>query len=113
MGNIWTSITDVPIHLAQHANMFVTVEQGVFVFAVHAGATRPSMRGFVCLKTGIGKNNNQTLRVLVVRGDWCFLFGRKPWQRWRRKRLRSYRSMRASSQLWRCHGSRRPCIDSV
>lgn len=70
MGDVRTSIANVPVHLAHNANVLITVKQRILVLAVAAGA---SMRRLVRLKTGIGQDNNQTLRVLVCGRNGCAL----------------------------------------
>jgi hypothetical protein len=59
--NIGTSITDVAIHLAQYTDVFVAVEEGVFVFAMHSGAACAPMGGFVRLEARIGQDDDQSL----------------------------------------------------
>lgn len=74
MGDVGTGITNVPVHLSQHTNMLITVEEGVFVLAVHASAARAAVRGLVCLEAGIGKDDDQTLGVLIGRRNGRVLF---------------------------------------
>ena len=52
MGYIWTSITDVTIHLPHHANMLVAVEQREF-FILHCAAPT-AVGSLVGLETCIG-----------------------------------------------------------
>lgn len=72
MCNIRTSITNVPVHLAHDTNVFVAVEQRVFV-VLHA-RTAAAVRGLVGLEAGIGEDDNEPLRVLVIQRDGRVLF---------------------------------------
>lgn len=89
MSYVRAGIADVPIHFSQHAYVLVAVEKGVLVFAVHACAADPTMRGFVGLEAGIGENDDQSLRIFVGRRDWHILLGYKLGQLRRRERLSS------------------------
>jgi hypothetical protein len=83
--NVGAGITDVAIHLAEHADVLVTVEEGVLVLAVHARATGTTMGGLVRLKAGVGQHDNEALRVFVGRGDGGLLLGNQLRERGRRK----------------------------
>ena len=87
MGDVGTSITNVPIHLAHDTDVLITVEQRVLVLTVAAGA---SVRSLVRLKTGIGQDDDQTLRVLVCGRDGSALLGNQLRQRGGRERLCAY-----------------------
>lgn len=87
MGDVGTSITNVPIHLAHDTDVLIAVEQRVLVLTVAAGA---SVRSLVRLKTGIGQDDDQTLRVLVSGRDGGALLGNQLRQRGGRERLCAY-----------------------
>jgi hypothetical protein len=74
MRYVGTSVTDIAIHLAHDADVFVAVEQRVLVI-LHAIAT--AMRSLVRLKAGIGQDDDQTLGVFVRCCDGCLLLGDK------------------------------------
>jgi hypothetical protein len=84
MGDVGTRIANVPIHLTHDANVLIAVEQRILVLTVAAGT---AVRRLVGLKTGIGQDNNQTLRVLIRRGDGGALLGNQLRKRGGRKRL--------------------------
>src|SRR5690242_1408782 len=90
MGDVRTRLTDVAAHLAHDTNMIVAIEEVVFVLPT-ARPTSRAMRRLVGLKCGIAKDDNQTLRVLVVGGDWLVLFSYKSRQLGWRHRLGSCR----------------------
>lgn len=77
MSDIGAGITYIPIHFAQDSYVLIAVEERVFIFTVHARAAGATVRGFVRLKAGIGKDDDQALRVLVGGGDWRVLFRHK------------------------------------
>lgn len=63
MGDIRSSLADIPVHLAHDTNVLVTVQQRVlFILSRTTAAGGP-----VGLQAGVGKNHNQPLGVLVVR----------------------------------------------
>jgi hypothetical protein len=83
MCNIGSSVTDISIHLAHDADVFVGIEQRVLV-VFHAIAT--AVCSLVCLKTCVGQNDNETLGVFISRRDWCHLLGDEVRQcRWRQR----------------------------
>lgn len=90
MGNVGASIADVPVHLPHDANMLVAVEERVLVFAKSSGAVGPAVRRLVSLETGIGQDNNESLRVLVGGRNGGMLFRHELWQRRGRERLRPF-----------------------
>lgn len=49
--DVRTCVTYISIHFSHDANMFITVQKGVFVIAYHAIAA--SMGSFVGFKTGV------------------------------------------------------------
>lgn len=87
MGDVGTRIANVPIHLTHNTDVLIAVEQRILVLTVAAGTT---VRSLVGLKTGIGQNNDQALRVLVCGRDGCALLGNQLRKRGRRKRLSAY-----------------------
>lgn len=89
MGNVGPRFADVPVHLAHDTNVLVTVEKGVFLFALDAQMTGAGVRGLVCFKARVRKDDNQALRVLVRRRDGDMLLGDKLGELGRRKRLGS------------------------
>jgi len=89
MGNIRPSIADVAVHLAHDTDVFVAIKERVLLFP-DAIAVGP-VRCLVSLETGIGKNDNEPLGVLVIGGNRDVLLGDKLRKRWRRKRLGSCR----------------------
>lgn len=100
MGDVGTSITNVPIHLAHDTDVLIAVEQRVLVLTVAAGA---SVRSLVRLKTGIGQDDDQTLRVLVCGRDGSALLGNQLRQRGGRERLCARSLDSSSSTLGRRH----------
>lgn len=68
--------------------MLVAVEQRVLVVL---GTTTATRGGLVCLETGIGKHNDETLRVFVARRDGNVLLGYELRQRWRWETLGALR----------------------
>lgn len=87
VSDIGTGITNVSVHLAHDSNMLVAVEQRVLLLPLNTVSAGASMRGLVCLETGVGQNDNQSLRVLVCRGNRDILLGDQLRQSRRRKRL--------------------------
>ena len=87
--NIGTSIADVAIHLTEDTDVFIAVEKGVLVLAVHTSATGAAVRGLVRLETRVGQDDDQSLRVLIGRGNGRFLLCHKLGQGRRRQRLGS------------------------
>jgi hypothetical protein len=80
MCNIWTSITDVTIHLPHYADVFVAVKQREFLISArHSRSARISMRCLVSLETRVRQNDNESLGVLVVGRNWDMLFGSELW----------------------------------
>lgn len=75
MGDVGSSLTDVPVHLAQDTNVLVAVQQRVLVIALDAHVTRTGVGGLVGLETGMGQDDNQSLRILVGRRDGDMLLG--------------------------------------
>lgn len=75
MCDIWASITDVAVHLPHDTNVLVAVEQRVLVVALHSHAATTAMRRLIRLETGIGKDYDQSLRVLVAGWDRELLLG--------------------------------------
>lgn len=59
MGNIWSSIADVSVHLAQDAYVLIAIEKRVLVLAVHASAAGAPMRRLVGFETGIGEDDDE------------------------------------------------------
>lgn len=82
MGDVWSGIADVAIHLSHHANMLITVEERVFV-VLHAVAA--AMRCLVRLEACIGQDDNQALGILVVAWDGHMLLGDQLREAGRRK----------------------------
>jgi hypothetical protein len=64
--------------------MLIAVEQRILVLTIAAGT---AVRRLVGLKTGIGQDDNETLRVLIRRRDGSALLGYQLRKRGRRKRL--------------------------
>lgn len=87
MGDVGTSITNVPIHLAHDTDVLIAVEQRVLVLTIAAGA---SVRSLVRLKAGIGQDDDQTLRVLVCGRDGSALLSNQLRKRGGRERLCAY-----------------------
>lgn len=69
VSDIGTSLADIPVHLAHDTNVLVAVQQRVLLILRSGAATG----GPVGLQTGIGENDDQTLGVLVMRGNWDML----------------------------------------
>lgn len=88
VGNIRSSITDIAVHLAHDTNVFIGVEQGVFLLSLGTRSVS-TIDGLVSLETGIGQDDNQALGVLVGRGNWSMLLCDELWKVWRRERLGS------------------------
>lgn len=78
MRDVWSCVTDVPVHLPHDPNMLVTVKERVLF--VLDDATTTAMRGFVRFETRIGKNNNQPLGIFVGGCDRSMLFGHELWK---------------------------------
>lgn len=89
VGNIRPSITDVAIHLAHDANMFITIEQRVLLLPLGTRSVA-SIGGFVGFEASIGENNNQSFSIFVGGGDWDMLFCDEFWQVRRWERLGSW-----------------------
>lgn len=71
--DIWSGITDIAVHLAHHTNVLVAVEERVFLVALTWST--PSMTGLVCLKTGIGEDDDEALGVFIGLWNWHMLLG--------------------------------------
>lgn len=84
MGDVRASVTDVAVHLPHDADVLVTVEQRVLLIL----AVAPAMGGLVCLETGIGEHDDETLGVLVTAGDGDALLGHQLWEAGWREGLR-------------------------
>lgn len=89
MGNIGTGITDVTVHFAENTNVLIAVEKRVFVLTMNTSAASAAMGGFVGFETGVGQNNDESLRVLVTGGNRHFLLGYELREHRRRERLSS------------------------
>ena len=106
VGNIGACIADVAIHLAHDTDVLVTVprenwptnqrswilpvQQRVFLLARAAWSIRVSaIAGFVGLETGIGEDDDQSLRIFVGGRNWDMLFGDELGEGWRWERLGS------------------------
>jgi hypothetical protein len=100
MGDVGTRIANVPIHLTHNTDVLIAVEQRILVLTVAAGT---AVRSLVGLKTGIGQDNDQALRVLVCGRDGCALLGNQLRKRGRRKRLSARSLDSSSSTLGRRH----------
>ena len=88
MRNVGSRVADIAVHLAHDTNVFVAVEERVFVLALHAHAARTAtVRGFVGLEAGIGEHYDEPLGILVARSDRDILFGDELGEGGRRKRL--------------------------
>lgn len=74
MCDIWTSVADVAIHLAHDADVFIAVQKRVFLLTLSAGSTA-TIAGLVCLETGIGEDDDQSLGVFVGGRNRRMLFG--------------------------------------
>lgn len=98
VSDIWSSITYVAVHFAHDSNMFVAVEQGVLLLALNAIAAGAAVRGLVCLETGIGKDNDESLRVLVGRGNRRLLFSDQLGKSRGRERLSAWQDGRVSKR---------------
>lgn len=73
MSDVWSGITNVPVHLPHNPNMLITVQKRVLFVLYHA--TTAAMTGPVRFKTGIGENDNQPLCVFVGGRYGSVLFG--------------------------------------
>jgi hypothetical protein len=83
MGDIWSSVADVAIHLAHDSNVLVTVQERVFLLALSAWSAT-TVASLVCLETGIGEDDDQSLSVFVGGRNRNVLFSDKLWKRrWR------------------------------
>jgi len=91
MSDIRSGIADVAIHFAHHTDVFVTVQQRIFLFAL---ATRSvaTVAGLVGLETGVGEDDDQSLRIFIGGRNRNVLFGDKLREGWRRQRLGSCHS---------------------
>ena len=95
VGDIWAGIADVATHLAHDSNVLVTVEQRVLFLSLCAGSaivattTAAGKDGLVGLETGVGEHDDQSLGVLVGRGNGDMLLCDELRQGWRREGLRS------------------------
>lgn len=63
MRDIWSGVTDVPVHLPHDSNMLITIQKRVF-FVLYDAAPA-AMRGFVRFETRIGENDNQPLCIFI------------------------------------------------
>jgi len=63
MRDIWSSITDIAVHLPHDTDVFVTVEQRVLL--IFQRATSPTMRCSVGLQASIGQNHYQALGIFI------------------------------------------------
>jgi len=90
MCDIGSGITDIAVHLAHDADVFVAVEEGVFLIALARSTT--AMGGLVRLETGIGEDDDEALAVLVGGGDGDVLFGNE------------LREFGRGQRLGSCHG---------
>jgi hypothetical protein len=71
--DIWPCITNIAVRLSHDTNMFVGIEESVFLVATASRLSRAhSLEG---LETGIGENHDEPLGVLVGRGDGHMLLG--------------------------------------
>ena len=61
MGDVWTSIANVTIHLSQNSDVLIAVQERVLVLAVHPRAAGSTVRGFVCFEAGVGEDDDKTL----------------------------------------------------
>jgi hypothetical protein len=73
VGDVWSGIADISVHLAHDANVLVAVEQRVLVVPRPAQAAAAAVRGLVGLKASIGKNDDEPFGVFVGYGDWKVL----------------------------------------
>jgi hypothetical protein len=87
MCDIWSGITDVAVHLAHDADVFVAVEEGVFLIALAWSAA--AMGGLVRLETGIGEDDDEAFAVLVGGGDGDVLLSNELGELGRGQRLGS------------------------
>ena len=79
MRDVWTSLADVTAHLAHNTNVFVAVQQRVFLIFSTCATT---LGGLVGLEARIGENDDKSLSILVRGGDRYMLFrdeSRKFW----------------------------------
>lgn len=85
VGDIWTSITDVATHLSHDANMFIAVQKRVFFLSLCAWSSISSREDrFVCFETRVGQDYDESLGVLVGRGNRNVLLCDELWESWRR-----------------------------
>lgn len=89
VGDIRAGITNVSVHLPHDTNVLVAVEQRILVVALHAHAATATVRCLISLETGIGEDDNESLRVLVALCDGQLLLSYELRQGGRRKRLRA------------------------
>lgn len=89
MGDVGSRFADVAVHLAQDTDVLVAVQQRVLVIALDAHVTRTRVGGFVGLETGMGQDDDQSLRILICGGDGDMLFGDQLRKLGRGKRLGS------------------------
>lgn len=92
VGDVGTSVTDIPVHLAHDTNVLVTVQERVLLVPVgsaHAVGGSSLRCGAVGLQARIGKHDNQSPCVLVGRSDWVVLLGNELGEGGGRKRLGS------------------------
>lgn len=75
MGNVGSRLADVAVHLAQDTNVLVAVQQRVLVISLDTHVTRTGVGGLVGLETGMGQDDDQSLGILICRGDGDMLFG--------------------------------------
>lgn len=61
VGDIRTGITDISVHLAHDADVFVTVEERVLLLALNTVPAGSSVRGLVGLEAGIAEHHNEPL----------------------------------------------------
>lgn len=90
MSDIGSGITNVAVHLAHDADVFIAVEEGVFLVALAWSAT--AVGGLVRLETGIGEDDDEALAVLVGGGDGDVLLSNELGQLGRGQRLGSCHS---------------------
>jgi hypothetical protein len=89
MRDIWAGVTDVSIHFPHDSNMFITVEQRVFLLSGSTSST--PMSSPIRLETCIRQHDDQSLRVFVVCWNGNMLLRDKSRQFGRRERLGSCR----------------------
>lgn len=69
VGDVWSGIANVAVHLAHDANVLVAIEQRIFVVPARAQAPAPAVRRLVRLEAGIGEHDDEAFGIFVVRGD--------------------------------------------